>query len=110
MYKYAQINENGMCFGLSEISGEVDNPFMILLIDEDIRLGDIFLEGIWTRYDPEPEPIPEPEPTAEQIRIEQLEADNAALWYENMIQSAKVEANETEVSALWYEVMMLGGV
>ncbi|MEK4512850.1 hypothetical protein [Paenibacillus sp. FSL K6-2524] len=40
--------------------------------------------------------------------IDELIAENAELWYESMLQSAKFEANETEISALWYEVMMGG--
>ena len=46
---------------------------------------------------------PGPTPT------ELLQEDNASLWYENMVQSAKVEANETEVAGLWYSLMM-GGI
>ena len=47
---------------------------------------------------------PEPEPTPTEI----LQEENASLWYENMIQSARVEANEAEVSDLWYELMQGG--
>ena len=50
-----------------------------------------------------PEPPPGPTPT------ELLQEDNASLWYENMVQSAKVESNGTEVASLWYSLMM-GGI
>ena len=40
--------------------------------------------------------------------IDLLQEDNASLWYENMVQSARVEANEAEVSDLWYELMQGG--
>jgi len=49
--------------------------------------------------------LPEPGPTPAEL----LREDNASLWYENMIQSAKVESNETEVAGLWYSLMM-GGI
>jgi len=46
-----------------------------------------------------------PGPTPTEI----LQEENASLWYENMLQSAKVESNETEVAGLWYSLMM-GGI
>ena len=39
IFRYAQIDKNGYCVGLSTLSGLVDNPNMILLKEEDVKLG-----------------------------------------------------------------------
>jgi len=53
------------------------------------------------------EPVSEVLPSKTELEI--IQEDNASLWYENMLQSAKVESNETEVASLWYSLMM-GGI
>ena len=50
MYKYAQINNEGICFSKSLLSGIVDSPDMILLTDEDYDkplLGKKYVSGLW---------------------------------------------------------------
>jgi len=76
----------------------LDNaPYFEFVLDSNENLIDI------TPTERPPEPPPEPTPT------EILQEDNASLWYENMVQSAKVESNEAEVASLWYSLMM-GGI
>ena len=48
---YAQINEQGNCIGVSELSGEVEQPNMILLDEYDISyIGRKYdtENGVWT--------------------------------------------------------------
>ena len=50
MYKYAQSNNEGICFSKSLLSGIVDSPDMILLTDEDYDkplLGKKYVNGLW---------------------------------------------------------------
>ena len=76
---------------------EANPTYFNFVLDVEGNLIDI------TPTERPPEPPTEPTPT------DLLQEDNASLWYENMIQSARVEANEAEVSGLWYELMM-GGI
>ena len=72
-------------------------PYFTRILDADGTLIDITP----TEIPPEPPPGPTP--------IELIQEDNASLWCENMVQSAKVESNGTEVASLWYSLMM-GGI
>lgn len=44
----------------------------------------------------------------EEKRIEELENENADLWFDNMIKDAKFKEHEEELADLWFEIM-LGG-
>lgn len=44
--------------------------------------------------------------TEERIKI--LEAENADLWYENIILKSKVTQSEQEIADLWYQVIVGG--
>lgn len=58
MLYYAQLNENNICIGVSQLSGEVISPDMILLQSYDAPLlGKKYNNGIWEDM-PTPEPIP----------------------------------------------------
>lgn len=96
MYKYAQIIlETGRCIGLSLLAEEVEAGHMIPLEDDDdVQPGDIYMDGGWTR--PEPEPTPEPGPTA----VERI----AAL-------QSEMEAKDRENKLALFEIynMLLGG-
>lgn len=63
-YFYAEINEEGICCNVSDLSGEVESPTMIPLetYDETL-LGKKYAEGVWEEVPVEP--TPEPEPTDE---------------------------------------------
>ncbi len=59
MFYYAQLNENNICIGVSQLSGEVNAPNMILLENQDaLLLGKKYNKGAW-----EENPMPEPVPT-----------------------------------------------
>lgn len=74
MLRYAQINkETGQVVSISFLAGKVEEEHMITLPENaDVRPGDIYTNGEWTR--PEPEPVPEPGPT-EAERMTTLEAE-----------------------------------
>ena len=47
-------------------------------------------------------------PTARDRKIEELESDNAELWFENVELKSKLQANENEISDLWYAIITGG--
>lgn len=46
--------------------------------------------------------------TKEAKQIEQLENENAELWYAKMLDEARISEHDNEIAELWYE-MMTGG-
>lgn len=69
MYRYAIINtETGIVEGISDLTGEVNKPDMILIGDDFDVTNKKYVNGKWVGYTPEP--LPEPEPT-QLDRIEQ---------------------------------------
>jgi len=61
MFYYAQLDENNICIGVSQLSGEVSETNMILLERYDMSLiGKKYNNGTW-----EDMPTPEPKPTAQ---------------------------------------------
>lgn len=48
MYYYAEINEENMCFAVSDLAETMDLPYLIPLDSYDISLlGKIYDNGIW---------------------------------------------------------------
>ena len=55
MYIYAQLNQDNICVGLSQLSGEVKADNMVLLEDYDISIaGKKYEDGIWVEIPVEP--------------------------------------------------------
>ncbi len=54
-YLYAQLDENNVCVGLSQLSGEVIRPNMIRLNENEFINGDLFgkqyVNGEWLTID-----------------------------------------------------------
>jgi hypothetical protein len=73
MFYYAVLNENNVCMGISELSGEVSNSLLIRLpsLDNDL-LYRKYTNGSWSSEKIVP-PTVEPQLTPEQIRIQELE-------------------------------------
>lgn len=50
-YLYAQLDENNICVGLSQLSGEVIRPYMVRLNEDEFANGDllgrVFENGVW---------------------------------------------------------------
>ena len=60
MYYYAQLNENSICIGISQLSGIVDVPSLIPLADFDSSImGKKYVNGVWEKVE-QPEITPEP--------------------------------------------------
>lgn len=92
MYRYAQIDETGLCVSVSQLSGEVISDHMLPLDpDDDVRPGDIWDGEKWTR--PEPPP-PSPDPLA------LLEEENALLALELVQTQLRLDQVEQEQSDL----------
>ena len=80
MYRYAQLDEDKKVVGLSDLSGEIDYPDMILLgEDSDVEFGDIYdpNKNTFIRPEPEPEEEREKELTLEDLYKGQLDVMQA---------------------------------
>lgn len=104
---YAQINEENICVGVSQLSGEVDSPLLIPLASFDSSvIGKKYNDGVWEEVE---QPEIKPEPT----QLDKLEENQLALMeavadqYEEQLQN---RINDMEVQASIYEaVLALGG-
>lgn len=80
MYIYAQIDENNICVGISELSGEIIENSMIPLDKYDLSILDKkYNNGVWEEV-----PQPEPEPTQldrieERLNLSYTEAQEQAV-------------------------------
>lgn len=66
-FYYAQLDEDNVCIGISDLSGEVNQPDMIRIDSYDmslLRKKYNFDTGEWDDVPPKPEP--EPKPLSEQ--------------------------------------------
>ena len=64
MYRYAQIDENGIVVSDSHLSGEVHADNMIPIAEDFDLTNKKYENGEWVEYIP---PQPEPEPSVEEI-------------------------------------------
>lgn len=59
---YAQLNEDNICFAISQLSGEVQADNLIVISSFDISIiGKKYVDGTWVEVEQ-----PDPEPTTEQ--------------------------------------------
>ena len=107
MYCYAQLNEENICIGISQLSGKVAAENMIELASYDTSiLGKKYVDGKW-------EDVEQPTPQTEPTQLDKLEENQLALMeavadqYEEHLQN---RINDLEVQASIYEaVLALGG-
>lgn len=82
-YCYAQIDDDGVCTGLSDLAGEVDAPNMIQLGYYDLAvMGKKYEDGTWLEVEqptPEPPEPAEPQPTNAEIKSLLLEVQEQNL-------------------------------
>ena len=71
-YYYAQIDDDGICCGVSQLSGEVEHDNMIQLESYDMSLmGKLWTGTEWVENPNPPEPVePTTEPTNQDIMDE----------------------------------------
>ena len=67
MYKYAQINSEGIVGAVSWLSGKVDSENMILVANDFDLTNKKYLNGEWVSYEPESEAEPEYTPTETEL-------------------------------------------
>lgn len=80
LFAYAQLSQENIVISISELSGEVEEPNLILLTEYDVSLLGATYDSETGEFTPAPpiEPAPPlPDPNAE--RMTQLEQDNAVL-------------------------------
>lgn len=72
MVKYAQLNDEYVVIGISQLSGAVIADNMILIDDLDVGLGSTYNRETGEFSPPEPHPNPEPKATIEEVAEETL--------------------------------------
>lgn len=79
MKKYAQLDENNICFATANLRDNITTPDSWIPVNDDAVLGKHYNNGVW-------EELPQPEPEPSQLdRIETLlntsytDAQNAAV-------------------------------
>ena len=70
MFRYAQIDSNGMVISDSLLSGEVNLPHMIRISDDFSLANKKYVNGEWIEYEPIPS---EPEVTCKEILLDVAE-------------------------------------
>ncbi|MFJ3389958.1 MULTISPECIES: hypothetical protein [unclassified Lysinibacillus] len=74
MHTYAQLNENNVVIGVSQLSSKDDRNDMVLINDLEVKLGSIYNSGtgeFTAPIIPEPNPI-EPQPSLEEMQAQTL--------------------------------------
>lgn len=74
MFRYAQVNDDNIVIGISQLSGEVDNDNMVLINDLKVVMGSTYNRQTGEFTAPViPEPTPnEPQPTLEEMQAQTL--------------------------------------
>lgn len=69
VYYYAQIDDNNICVGVSQLAGEVDNSSLVVLESYDTSImGKLWTGTEWVDNPNPPSPVePTQEPTAQDI-------------------------------------------
>lgn len=106
MYCYAQINEDKICVGISQLSNIIVDESLIAIPSFDTTLiGKKYNEGVWEDV-PKPDPEPVPKSDTEKIQDNQLSIMEAmADQYE---QQQEVNLNVYDVLATIYETVSGG--
>ena len=90
----AQLNENSICIGVSNLSGIVDVPSLIPLPEFDISLmGKKYSNGVWEEA--ESEPVSEPEPTEDEL-----------IQAEILLNQAEIIAKQNEHDEVLAEILL----
>lgn len=50
------------------------------------------------------------EQVSSEERIEQLENENAELWYDIMLKESRISEHDNDIADIWYEIMLGGAV
>lgn len=101
MFNYAQLNEENICIGISQLSGEVNLPNMILLDSYDISLlGKKYNNGEWVN-------IEQPEQLVEPTEIELLMQSIADAELRDLVTQQNQELLAQQITDI--EVALLGG-
>lgn len=103
-YFYAQLDEQNICIGVSSLSGEISESFMIPISEMDQTvLGKRYdrLTGAWTEIAPEP-PLPY-EPT-QMDRIESKVDFDLAISYTEPVATMSLESELFLTCKKWYDM------
>ena len=107
-YYYAQINAEGICCGLSDLSGEVAADNMILLKSYDMSvMGKRWDGAAWQEVEQEPSdnmPLEEAVTLKELKELQLIQLEAIAEQYE---QQEEHRLNDMEVQATIYETLLL---
>lgn len=90
---YAQINEENICVGVSQLSGEVDDPLLIPVAEFDSSvIGKKYVNGALEEVE-QPETIPEP-------------AETEIIQAEILLNQAEIIAKQKEQDEVLAELLL----
>ena len=96
--RYAQIDEKGICFAESHLSGEVKADNMILLTEnEPSPLGKRYVNGVWEEVPQEPTPYIESDTEILMQSIADLELSNLEAAQERQLLAQQMSDLELAV-------------
>lgn len=94
MFYYAQLDENDICIGVSQLSGEIYLCNMIFLEKQDVSLlGKKYNDGVW-------EDISKPEPS----KLEPTEQE--ILQAEMLLNQQQIISKQTEIDMTLAELLL----
>ena len=92
---YAQINEENICVGVSQLSGEVDSPLLIPIANFDhLVIGKRYNNGVWEEIE-QPEITPKP-----------TETENEFIQAEILLNQAEIIAKQKEQDEVLAELLL----
>lgn len=92
MFYYAQLNEENICVGVSQLSGKVNKSSLILLPEFDITIiGKMYIDGGWK----EVEQTNEIEPTEDEL-----------IQAEILLNQAEIIAKQNEHDEVLAEILL----
>ena len=74
MIYYAQLNEEKICIGVSQLSGKVEDPFLIEIEPTVYPIGKRFDGEKWVEIEEKPKEHEIPKPTTEELLLSIMDA------------------------------------
>ena len=94
MFFYAKLNEDNICIGVSQLSGEVNLPSMILLETYDVTLlGKRYNDGVW-------------EEVEQTNSVRQEPTEQEFLQAEMLLNQQQIISKQTEIDITLAELLL----
>lgn len=74
MINYAQLNNEKICIGVSQLSGKVEDPFLVEIEPTGYPMGKRFDGEKWVEVEEKPKEHEIPKPTTEELLLSIMDA------------------------------------